>query len=155
VLTITKVLIRSTLTILPFIYMWLIWLQSSHFNPESLYEFSYRIDERILLMIGMILEFGHLFEFGILYFLLIIMILSNGNLNRQKEFFCFIIAAIYGLIDEIHQIYVPYRSFSLLDLLKNIIGVIVIWYLIYRSYFVKRNSTFRIKLKQFKTFINL
>jgi polysaccharide biosynthesis protein VpsQ len=134
--------------------MWLIWLQSSHFNPESIYELTYRIDERILLMVGMALEIGHLFEFGILYFLLIIMILSNGNLNRQKEFFCFIIATIYGLVDEIHQIFVPYRSFSLLDLLKNIIGIIVIWYTIHRSYFVKRNSTLGSKLKQFTTFIS-
>ncbi|OOE14577.1 hypothetical protein UN64_05135 [Fictibacillus arsenicus] len=130
--------------------MWLIWLQSSHFNPESIYELTYTVDERILLMIGMALELGHLFEFGILYFLLILMILSYGSLTISKEWLCFFIAVSYGLIDEIHQIVVPYRSFSLLDLLKNLIGIIVVWYIIHRSYFVKRNS----KLKQLSTFLN-
>lgn len=134
--------------------MWLIWLQSSHFNPESLYELSYKIDERILLIVGIALEFGHLFEFGILYLMLILMILSFGGLTRQKEWFCFIIASVYGVIDEIHQIYVPYRSFSLLDLLKNMIGILAIWYFVHKSYFIKKSSLFGRKLKHFTSFLN-
>jgi polysaccharide biosynthesis protein VpsQ len=134
--------------------MWLIWLQSSHFNPDSFYELTYKINERILLMIGMALEFGHLFEFGILYFLLILMILSYSGLTKPKEWLCFFVAASYGLIDEIHQIVVPYRSFSLLDLLKNLIGIMAVWYIVHRSYFVRRNSIFGRKLKQFSIFLN-
>jgi polysaccharide biosynthesis protein VpsQ len=134
--------------------MWLIWLQSSHFNPESIYELTYKIDERILLIIGLALELGHLFEFGILYFLLTIMIISYGSLTKSKEWLCFFVAASYGLIDEIHQIVVPYRSFSLLDLLKNLIGIIAVWFIVHRSYFVRRNSTFGSKLKQFSIFLN-
>jgi polysaccharide biosynthesis protein VpsQ len=134
--------------------MWLIWLQSSHFNPESIYELTYKIDERILLMIGMALELGHLFEFGILYFFLILMILSYGGLTNRKENLCIFFAASYGLLDEIHQIYVPYRSFSLLDLLKNILGILFIHYVIHKSYFNNRKSFFGRKLKYFSSFIN-
>jgi polysaccharide biosynthesis protein VpsQ len=134
--------------------MWLIWLQSSHFNPESIYELTYKIDERILLMIGMTLELGHLFEFGILYFLLILMILSYGGLTNRKKWMCIFFAASYGLLDEIHQIYVPYRSFSLLDLLKNTLGILVIYYVIHKSYFINRNSSFGRKLKHLSSLIN-
>jgi polysaccharide biosynthesis protein VpsQ len=134
--------------------MWLIWLQSSHFNPESIYELTYKVDERIFLLIGIALEFGHLFEFGILYFLLILMILSYGGLTIRKELMCFVIAVSYGLIDEIHQISVPYRSFSILDLLKNSIGTLAIWYIVHRSYFIKRKSQLGRKLKYFTVYIN-
>jgi polysaccharide biosynthesis protein VpsQ len=141
------------MTLLPLIYMWLIWLQSSYFNPESIYELTFKIDETVFLLIGIILELGHLFEFGILYLLSIIMMLSYGNLTRRKEWFCFFIAAGYGMIDEVHQIFVPYRSFSLIDLLKNLIGISVVWYVIHKSYFIKRNSTVGRKLKYFTTFV--
>jgi polysaccharide biosynthesis protein VpsQ len=146
--------LRLSLTILPLIYMWLIWLQSSSFNPESIYLLTYKMDEQIFLMIGMVLEFGHLFEFGILYFLLIMMILSYGRLTKQKEWFCLLVAASYGLIDEVHQIYVPYRSFSFVDLLKNLIGIAVVWYIVHQSYFVRRSSTFGQKLKLITTYLN-
>jgi VanZ family protein len=41
----------------------------------------------------------------------------------------FFFIAIYGLGDEIHQIFVPGRNFSLLDLLVNAIGGISGWLL--------------------------
>jgi polysaccharide biosynthesis protein VpsQ len=145
---------RVCLTILPLIYMWLIWLQSSHFNPESIYTLSTSIDERILLLIGAMLELGHLFEFGILYFLLILMILSYGTLSKSKEWLCLIMALGYGIIDEIHQIYVPYRSFSVIDLLKDFFGVMAVWYIIHNSYFVKKSSFFGRNLKTFTAFLN-
>jgi polysaccharide biosynthesis protein VpsQ len=141
------------MTLLPLIYMWLIWLQSSYFNPESIYALTYTMDEKVFLLIGMAFELGHLFEFGILYFLSIIMMLSYGILTRRKEWLCYFIAAGYGLIDEVHQIFVPYRSFSLVDLLKNLIGITVVWYIIHRSYFIKRNSPIGRKLKYFTTFV--
>lgn len=37
----------------------------------------------------------------------------------------FIIGVVYGLFDEVHQILVPFREFSLLDLLSDAIGVVI------------------------------
>ncbi|WP_412965900.1 VanZ family protein [Fredinandcohnia sp. 179-A 10B2 NHS] len=115
--------------------MFWIWVQSSTFNPSSFEGMHSKIGIPVFLFLGAILEIGHLFEFAILYFLLIIAFLTFGNLNIQKEIGAFLIAFLYGVLDEIHQYYVPFRSTSTFDLVKNTIGIIVISYIIHRSYY--------------------
>lgn len=121
--------------ILPFIYMMVIWLQSSHFNPESIHSLAHYLDMKIILLMGMGLELGHLFEFGFLYVLIIIAFLTFGKLNHRLEFIALVVSIMYGLIDEIHQAYVPFRSASYSDLAKDIIGVIVFWFILHKNYF--------------------
>jgi polysaccharide biosynthesis protein VpsQ len=98
---------RIIITIIPIVYMYLIWLQTSHFDPESVSDLSKLIPPFVLLAIGAALEFG------ILYFLLITFFLLYGPLMKWKEVLVFILSFTYGLIDEIHQVYVPFRSFSI------------------------------------------
>ncbi|MEH7441323.1 VanZ family protein [Bacillus sp. JJ1122] len=121
-------------------YMCFIWLQSSHFDPESLSPISSSINKTVYLLIGASLEFAHLFLFGILYLCIILVFLSFGTLRRWQEVIAVIIALSYGVVDEIHQLYVPFRSFSVIDLLKDAIGVFAFWWVINRSYFYKQNS---------------
>jgi len=121
-------------------YMSFIWFQSSHFNPESLSAISISINKTVYLLIGASLELAHLFEFGILYLCIILVFLSFGTLRKWQEVIAAILALTYGLVDEIHQLYVPFRSFSLIDLLKDGIGVFSFWWVINRSYFYKQNS---------------
>lgn len=137
-----KIFFRFTLTILPVFYIYLIWQQTSHFDPESVSDLSDVLNPYLILAIGAMLELGHLFEFGILYFLLIMAFLSYGHLKRWKEILALIFSLSYGLIDEIHQIYVPFRSFSIIDLVKNAIGVFVITILIHKKYFNSKGSRF-------------
>jgi VanZ family protein len=131
---------RLFISILPIIYMYLIWQQSAHFDPESVSSLSTVFSETVVLAIGASLELAHLFEFGILFVLIILAFLSNGQLNKWKENVAVIISILYGIIDEIHQIYVPFRSFSLIDLLKDAIGVWLIWFIIHKKYFGTKNS---------------
>lgn len=50
---------------------------------------------------------------------------SNPGLGLRPQFFIPVIfAALYGLSDEIHQIYVPLRSFDVLDLVANTAGAL-------------------------------
>ncbi|WP_423409249.1 VanZ family protein [Heyndrickxia sp. MSNUG] len=121
-------------------YLSLIWLQSSHFDPESLSPISSAINKTVYLLVGASLELAHIFEFGILYLCIILVFLSFGTLRRWQEVIAVTIALSYGLVDEIHQLYIPFRSFSLIDLLKDGIGVFVFWWVINRSYYYKRNS---------------
>ncbi|WP_256988770.1 VanZ family protein [Bacillus sp. EB106-08-02-XG196] len=86
------------------------------------------------------MEFAHLFEFGILYFLIILALLCYGQLSKRKEILAIAISLLYGLSDEIHQIFVPFRSFSIIDLIKNAIGVLAIWYFIHQKYYNKTDS---------------
>lgn len=128
-------LIRSFLIVLPILYMAIIWLQSSHFNPESVFALLSHISKSTILLIGAGLELAHFFEFGLLYFFLILLFLTFGNLDSKKEIIAASIAITYGLIDEIHQYFVPFRSYSYFDLLKNCIGVWIVWYVVHKNYY--------------------
>lgn len=139
-------LIRSILFVLPILYMAIIWLQSSHFNPESVFALSSHINMTIIWFIGAGLEFAHFFEFGLLYLFLILLFLSFGELNSTKEIIAASLAIAYGVIDEIHQYFVPFRSFSYFDLLKNFIGVWIVWCVVHYNYY--KSSRFGASLRK-------
>jgi polysaccharide biosynthesis protein VpsQ len=124
-------------------YMILIWLQSSHFNPEVFYITILSSDPRLVLIVGGFLELLHLFEFGILYILIIHFLLTFGQLTYSKELTAIILSFLYSVSDEIHQYFVPFRSLSAVDVIKNIIGILIMWilirYLYKRRIIVKRN----------------
>jgi polysaccharide biosynthesis protein VpsQ len=119
-------------------YMVLIWFQSSHFNPEKLYYTSQTLHPLIILFAGLLLESLHLIEFGILYMIIILFQLSFGYLSRRKELTAIIISFLYSVTDEVHQLFVPFRSFSVGDLIKNLIGILLMWMLV--RYLHKRKS---------------
>lgn len=121
-------------------YMAFIWIQSSYFDPESLVGFSSSLSQSVFLLIGAALEFAHLFQFGLLYLCIVLVFLSFGRLRKWQEVTAAVIALSYGLADEIHQLYVPFRSFSIGDLLKDTIGIIVFWWMVHRSFFYKKSS---------------
>jgi polysaccharide biosynthesis protein VpsQ len=121
-------------------YMAFIWIQSSYFDPESLVGFSSSLSQSVFLLIGASLEFAHLFQFGLLYLCIVMIFLSFDKLRTWQEVTAGVIALSYGLIDEIHQLYVPFRSFSIADLLKDTIGIAVFWWVVHRSYFYNKGS---------------
>lgn len=139
--------IRLLLLVIPIVYMALIWIQTSNFDPESVYMLSTQIDMNILLLIGAGLELAHFFEFGLLYLLLVMAFLVFGKLSHKKELFAVVIAFGYGVVDELHQYFIPFRSFSLVDLMKNGIGVWVLWYFTRKKYH-KSQSRFGNLLKR-------
>ncbi|QHE59844.1 VanZ family protein [Rossellomorea vietnamensis] len=121
-------------------YMILIWYQSSHFNPEIIYYTGLTLDPRIILFAGLLLESLHLIEFGILYVLIVLFQLSFGNLSRRKEITAIILSFLYSVTDEIHQLFVPFRTSSIGDLVKNVIGILLMWMLV--RYINKRKNKF-------------
>ncbi|ESU32042.1 hypothetical protein G3A_12970 [Bacillus sp. 17376] len=121
-------------------YMAFIWIQSSYFDPESLVGFTSSLSHSVFLIIGAGLEFAHLFQFGVLYLCIVIVFLSFGRLQKWQEVTAAVIALSYGIADEIHQLYVPFRSFSIGDLLKDTIGVIVFWWVVHRCYLYNKSS---------------
>jgi polysaccharide biosynthesis protein VpsQ len=86
-------------------------------------------------MLGLLLELAHFFEFGLLYLFLILALISIGRLTKKNEYIALIFSLLFGLSDEIHQFFVPFRSASIGDLLKNAIGIIIVWRIIHKSYF--------------------
>lgn len=144
----TLILRRIILNTLPLLYMGLIWLQSGYFNPESVGNISVHIHKSLILLIGICLEIAHFFEFGLLYLFLILAFLSWGELTKGKEYIAIMISILYGVGDEIHQFFVPFRSASFGDLLKNTTGIIIFWWIIHLSYYEIANSKLAIQLKK-------
>jgi len=66
----------------------------------------------------------HILEYMVLGFLLYRALLKSEFKNAIA--LAIIIAILYGFIDEIHQLFVPSRIFSLLDVLSNSFGAIVV-----------------------------
>ncbi len=107
------------LRILPLVYIFIVWLQSSLFNPGSIEETP---------GLGSILELGHLIIFGVLYILIYFAWMTFGEVTPKMEAIIIIITLFCALGDEMHQYYVPYRSASLIDMVKNVMGIVVAWY---------------------------
>ena len=71
--------------------------------------------------------FYHFVIFFIFSFFLFISVFKgniNGS-NRLTIFFVFVFAVYYALLDEIHQLYVPLRTFSILDIMTDSVGIIL------------------------------
>lgn len=132
--------IRIVFIMLPIGYMAFIWLQTSYFDPESVSILLPYLSMPIIMLIGTAMELAHLFEFGFLYFLIIVVFLSFGELSKWKEWTALIISLLYGIVDEIHQIYIPFRSASFVDLFKNTIGIVIMWWIIQKYYFKNKGS---------------
>lgn len=116
------------LRILPLFYMAAIWIMSS--NPaDALVELPNQGVDRF------IKESLHLVEFGILYVLLVLAALSTEGFTPLMSFAFMGVATSYGLVDEIHQSFVPYRSATVIDFIKDVIGVLVASHFIHHAYF--------------------
>lgn len=128
-------LFRWAFSIAPFLYMGLIWLLSS--KPSDAYV-------RFSFADSIIKESLHLVEFAILYVLFVLFFAAHGKLTKKANVFSAIVSCLYGLTDEIHQSFVPYRSATIIDLVKDVIGVTVCYIIVYRGYFLQKNRVGRL-----------
>jgi len=124
---------KKFLWALPLAYMMLIWTLSSFPADEFVALPDLSLDR-------IIKESLHLVEFGILYLLFTLALYGNGQLTKKTSLLFAIIACLYGALDEIHQSFVPYRSATWIDLVKDVIGVTVAYYGVNRFYFLKKNK---------------
>jgi VanZ family protein len=123
-----KKLLVWFLRILPLAYMAAIWIMSS--NPsDALVELPNKGVDRFLK------ESLHLVEFGILYVLLVLAALTTTRFTPVLSFAFMGVAILYGLLDEIHQSYVPYRSATVIDFVKDVIGVLAASHFVHHAYF--------------------
>jgi VanZ family protein len=69
----------------------------------------------------------HLIEYLILSFLLYASFTKSSNKIKKGTIFLlsFSISALYGISDEIHQLFVPNRYFELLDILSDGLGSLI------------------------------
>ncbi|TMU84046.1 hypothetical protein FGG79_18085 [Bacillus sp. BHET2] len=141
-----KKLLTYVLTAAPFAYMILIWIMSS--NPDdAIIRFPDNQVDRF------VKESLHLVEFGILYGLFVVALLAHGRLQFTLNFTVALIAIFYGFTDEIHQSFVPYRSSTLIDAAKDLIGVTVLFWIVNRTYFKRPDYGMTKKMKTFEAYL--
>ena len=124
-------MIKWLFRVLPLIYMIAIWMMSSMSSdaivelPDSQWD-------------GYIKESLHLVEFGLLYLFLALALLTMRELNGGINMILILISCLYGFTDEIHQSFVPYRTATVIDLVKDAIGVLVASWILSSAYKGKR-----------------
>lgn len=119
---------KYVIRILPVVYMVLIWILSSMPSDAVVELPNSGID-------AFIKESLHLIEFGILYVLLFLAGLTLTNFKPLMSFIFMGIVILWGLVDEIHQSFVPYRSSTVIDFVKDTIGVLVASHFMHHAYF--------------------
>ena len=115
-MTFKRYLIYIFLQILPLLYMGCIWYLSG--RPSD-----------AVIVLGfydaMIKESLHLVEFAILYGLVVLALLARSELSPAGTRLAVMISVVYAFVDEFHQFFIPSRSASLVDLLKDTLGIAV------------------------------
>ncbi len=77
----------------------------------------------------------HLVEFGILYVLFFLGALTVRGFMPLWSFVFMGVSILYGLLDEVHQSFVPYRSATVIDFVKDVIGVLAASHFLHHAYF--------------------
>ncbi|KEZ48852.1 VanZ family protein [Metabacillus indicus] len=127
-----KPIFKWALTIAPILYMIFIWILSS-LPADAIIKTPFSFDR-------LMKESLHLIEFGILYWLIALAFAANGRWTAKASILAAVISILYGATDEIHQYFVPYRSATVIDLVKDAIGVLVSFYIMKVTYFAERPS---------------
>lgn len=121
---------KFIIILLPLLYMILIWVLSS--NPaDAFVKTPFSFD-------SLLKESLHLIEFAILYWLIAFAFMVNGKWTERASMIAACIAILYGLTDEIHQSFVPARSATVIDFVKDTIGVGVSYLIAKKKFFTKK-----------------
>ncbi len=73
---------------------------------------------------------AHMFLFAVLVLLLMISFTrqhANHVLQSNAAFFAITFAAVFGVVIEVMQVFIPQRSFEYLDMAANTVGALLGW----------------------------
>ncbi|MEH7224979.1 VanZ family protein [Bacillus sp. JJ1566] len=130
-----KAFLRFLLLIAPFLYMIFIFILSS-LPSDAIVNTPFSWDRAFK-------ESLHLIEFGILYGLWVLFFLVQGKFTPKTSILAAVLSIAYGFSDELHQYFVPYRSATVIDLVKDTIGVLVLFSIVKVSYFGEKLPRFK------------
>ena len=123
--------------LLPLLYMFIIFIMSS--IPGD-YEF---ISHHLQTILNPSLQnFLHILLFGFLALLLLVTFRRYPFKERPSICLTAIISMSYGILDEVHQYFIPGRYMSLTDIYLNILGILIAIG-VYKFFLFKNISVFR------------
>ena len=131
----------------PFLWALLIFILSSRPNPISFlpYETIWEIEHtRILGVRGDNILWGiaHIFTYGVLAFLVVRAFAHHWDPTPRLVWIAFAVTLLYGVSDEIHQLFVPGRGFQFYDILMDGVGALI-GLSMYTLHRFKRTQTLR------------
>ncbi|WP_100332462.1 VanZ family protein [Bacillus xiapuensis] len=141
-----KIFVKGLSTIAPFVYMAAVWILSG-LPDDTIMRLKQNETDRF------VKESLHLVEFAILYVLIIIALLANGRFSRGAHLAAALVASFYGLVDEIHQHFVPYRSATVIDAVKDVTGVLICFWLVETACFKRTGSQLARRMDRFSRWI--
>jgi len=110
----------------------LLWMSqifgtSSHSNPADMlprfivrFTWNTRIfGQRLFFMLG---PLGHMFNFGVLAFLIARALAWKDPMRNRYLLIAFLLSFLYGVTDEVHQLFVPERAFQVFDIFIDGLG---------------------------------
>jgi VanZ family protein len=83
------------------------------------------------------------YHFGIFFLLALFLILST-NFSKKQLWFVYIFSTLYGISDEFHQYFVPYRACTLPDMMIDGSGVVCAFIFIWIVYKLYKKFMFRV-----------
>ena len=114
------------------ILLWMsqIFATSAQSNPADLlprfilrFTWTTRIfGQRLFFLLG---PLGHLVNFGVLAFLIARAFAWKRPLKKSHALLAFGISFLYGIADEIHQVFVPDRTFQVFDVFVDGLGALL------------------------------
>ena len=132
--------------LLPLLWAGQIFLTSAHSNPADLLpRFLIRFlwnttlfGQRLFFLLG---PLGHAFNFAVLAFLLAWALFTPGLLSPARFRLTFALSFLYALSDEIHQIFIPTRTFQIQDLIVDAFGALLGLFLFQTFTLVRQRKT--------------
>jgi len=119
---------KKLLVYTPLVIYWLILFSATTLPAASMPSF------------GVVDKVNHLLAYFILAILLFLTLLFQQKILLSKNKvagYALIICSLYGMLDEVHQIFIPGRSAEFLDFLADVcgalLGVLLMNYLVIRS----------------------
>ena len=114
----------------PILWALLIFILSSRPNPISFlpYETIWEIEHtRILGVRGdnILWGLGHAFAYAVLAFLVVRAFSFYRDPTSRLFWAAFAVCFLYGISDEIHQLFVPGRGFQYIDILMDGVGALI------------------------------
>jgi len=82
----------------------------------------------------------HFAVFFLFNFFLLTSIIGNKKISRKKLILAIIFSLTYAILDEIHQIFVPLRTASIIDVLTDFAGIFVCSLIYMRYSWTKRKK---------------
>ena len=70
----------------------------------------------------------HMGAYGLLSFILYFFLIIQNKIQLLKKYpatFTLLLATAFGFANEVHQIFIPTRTFNKFDLLANLIGIVL------------------------------